>query len=125
MKRMWGGVILLVLLLVACFLVGEGLEHRIHPHTASLRQAADLARAEQWEQAEALAKQAQTDWERLSWVAAILTGHEELERIETGFAQMMAYAGTDAAEYSALCMELAEAMDALGETHACTWKNFF
>ena len=125
MKRMWIGAAVLLVLLVGSFLVGKGLEKRIHPHTTALRQAAAFAQAGQWEQAESLTEQARTDWEQLSWVSAMLARHDDLDRIGTGFAQFAAYAGTDAVEYSALCIDLAEAIDALGQTHACEWKNFF
>ena len=123
MKRMWIGAGLLVFLLAAGLLVGAVMEDRVSAGAEQLQQAADAALAEDWTRAEALTAAVRTDWERLSRLAEILTTHEELEQIETAFAQLPSYQGIDGPAYSALCTALARQLEALGKTHSCSWGN--
>ena len=123
MKRMWIGAGLLALLLAAGLLVGEVMADRTAPGAEKLRQAAQYARAEEWEQAEELAGEVQTDWERIKWLAEILATHENLEQIEISFGQLDFYARTDGAAYSALCDTLASQLEALGKAHGCSLGN--
>lgn len=125
MKRVWIGASLLALLLVAALLVGEGLYRRMEPGAQALRQAGTAAQSGDWTQAEALVADVQQDWKKMNWITAALTGHEELEEINDAFVQLPVYARRDASTYQALCVSIAEAMDALAQNHACTWKNFF
>ena len=125
MKRVWMGAGLLAILLVAGLLIGTGMARRLAPGAEALRRAGNSAREGNWEQAETLTREAQQDWEKIKWMTAVLTGHEELEQIDDAFVQLTAYAGADANAYQALCGSIAQAMDAIGENHACTWQNFF
>ena len=125
MKRMWIGAAILGILLAAGLLVGEVMERRTAPGAEQLRQAAEFARAEQWEQATALADGVRADWERTKWLAEILATHENLEQIEISFGQLGSYAGVDGAAYSALCGALASQLEALGKAHGCSLGNLF
>ena len=123
MKRMWIGAAILAILLTVGLLVGEVMAERTAPGAEKLRQAAQYARAEEWEQAEELAGEVQTDWERIKWLAEILATHENLEQIEISFGQLDSYARTDGAAYSALCDTLANQLEALGKAHGCSLGN--
>jgi len=123
MKRMWIGAAILAILLTVGLLVGEVMAERTAPGAEKLRQAAQYARAEEWEQAEELAGEVQTDWERIKWLAEILATHENLEQIEISFGQLDSYARTDGAAYSALCDTLASQLEALGKAHGCSLGN--
>ena len=125
MKRVWMGGGLLALLRAAALLVGAGIGDRMEPSAHALRQAGMAAQAGDWMQAEQLASDAQGDWQKMSWITAALTGHEEVEQINDAFVQLPVYARRDANDYHALCVSIAEAMDALAQNHSCTWKNFF
>ena len=123
MIRTWIGAGLLLVLLAAGLLVGEGVERRFSPGAAELEQAAAAAKMEDWEKAEALTDTVRARWERSRKAAEGLAGHEELERIETAFAQLRTYAGTDPAAYSAVCAALARQLESLTATHQCSWEN--
>ena len=66
MKRMWIGAAILAVLLAAGLLVGQVMEDRTAPGAEKLHQAAEFARAENWEQAIELAVEVQTEWEHIS-----------------------------------------------------------
>ena len=125
MKRMWIGAGLLAVLLAVGLLVGELMEHRTAPGAEKLRQAAEYARAEDWDQASELANEVQADWEQTKWLAEILATHENLEQIEISFGQLGSYARVDGAAYSALCDALASQLEALGKAHGCSLGNLF
>ena len=123
MKRMWIGVALLAVLLTAGLLTGAAMENQIGPGAEKLLQAADAAAAGDWEEAAALTDAVRADWDRVSRLAEVLSTHEDLEQIETTFAQLPSYQGIDGPAYSALCTALARQLEALGKTHGCSWKN--
>lgn len=123
MKRMWIGAGLLGILLAAGLLIGTMLEARLTPEADRLRQAGDWALAGNWEKAEALTGSVRAHWENHLWIAEMLATHENLEQIQTSFAQLPSYAGTDGAAYSAICTALAQQLEALGQAHSCSWKN--
>ena len=125
MKRVWIGTGLLAILLVLGLLTGAGMEKRLAPGTAAMEQASLAAQAEDWDRAESLTTWAKADWDRMGWLIAALTGHEEVETINNAFAQLTAYARKNSSEYQALCATIAQALTALAQNHAPTWKNFF
>ena len=125
MKRMWIGAALLAVLLAAGLLAGSALEARFSPAAQALRQAGEWAAAEDWDRAAALSDEVRADWEKAQWLAQALTGHETLEQIQTSFAQLEVYKGSDVTAFSALCAALAQELEALGDAHRCSWENFF
>ena len=123
MIRTWIGAGLLLVLLAAGLLVGEGVERRFSPGGAELEEAAAAALAGDWEKAEALTDSVRAKWEKNRPAAEGLAGHAELEQIESAFAQLPAYAGGDGAAYSAICVTLARQLESLAKTHQCSWEN--
>ena len=125
MKRVWMGAGLLAVLLVAGLLLGEVVMNRMEPGAETLQRAGTAARIGDWTQAETLTARIQGDWDRMKWFTAAVTGHEELEEIDSDFVKLSAYARRDGEEYQAICLDIAQSMIALAQNHACTWKNFF
>ena len=125
MKRVWIGGSLLVLILLLGLWLGEGLEKQVMPLADLMEQAGQAARAEDWEQAERLTQGVQSRWGDLKWITAALTGHQELEQIDSDFVQLSAYAHGDPQAYQAICNTIAQALTALAQNHTTTWKNFF
>ena len=125
MKRLWIGVVfLIVILAVAIFLTV--LFDRIHtPLSEDLLQASALAMAEDWEKATALAQKARAEWEQYRDVIAAVADHEPLERMEYLLKQLDVFAGLRHREdFSATCVELASLADAMLESQSLTWWNF-
>ena len=105
--------------------MGEVMERRLAPGAEAMTQAGLSAKAGDWNQAETLTTWAKADWEKMDWLTAALTGHQELEDIDDAFAQLSAYAGVDPVAYEAICASIAEALTALSQNHIPSWKNFF
>ncbi|MBQ7817304.1 MAG: DUF4363 family protein [Oscillospiraceae bacterium] len=125
MRRLWIGVGFLIVMLV----VGIALTvlfDRIHtPLAEDLQQASQLALAEDWEKATALAQQARADWKQYREFIAAVADHEPLEKMEYLLDQLDVYAeARREADFSAVCVELAALADAMLESQSITWWNF-
>ena len=124
MKRMWIGAALLVLMLVSGILVTEYMERCHQPGAADLDRAAALALEDNWTQAEALTAQVRENWQKTRHLTAALVDHEPIEEIDGLFAEIAVYtAARDEVSFSAVCVYLAELMDALGESHSLKLWN--
>lgn len=124
MKRSWIGCGMLLVLLALCLVTGYCLDRLQGPLTQELKQAAALALAEEWPQAKALAENAQSSWNRCRKRVACVTDHTPMEEIDELFAQLSCYDG-DREEYAALCVSLAQGLQAIAAAHSLTWWSFF
>ena len=126
MKRMWIGVgLLLVMLglgvfLTMCF-------ERLHTPLANMAYgAAEASIAEDWEKAEALAKDAKAQWERIRRFVAVAADHEPLEEMDSLFARLQIFAQKKMpAHFAAECTQLARLAQAIAESQSITWWAFF
>lgn len=125
MRRLWIGVGFLIVML-AVGIVLTLLFDRIHtPLSEDLRQASQLAMAEDWEKATALAQQARADWKQYREFIAAVADHEPLEKMEYLLDKLDVYAqARRTADFSAVCVELAALADAMLESQQLTWWSF-
>ena len=125
MRRLWIGVGFLIVMLVVGIAMTVMFD-RIHtPLAEDLQQASQLALAEDWEKATALAQQARADWKQYREFIAAVADHEPLEKMEYLLDQLDVYAeARREADFSAVCVELAALADAMLESQSITWWNF-
>lgn len=125
MRRLWIGVGFLIVML-AVGIALTVLFDRIHtPLSEDLRQASQLALAEDWEKATALAQQARAEWKQYREFIAAVADHEPLEKMEYLLDQLDVYAeARREADFSAVCVELAALADAMLESQSLSWWNF-
>ena len=125
MRRLWIGVGFLAVMLVLAILL-TFLFDRIHtPLAEDLQQASQLAMAQDWEKATALAKQTRAEWKQYRKFIAAVADHEPLEKMEYLLDQLLVYADLRrTADFSAVCVELAALADAMLESQSLTWWNF-
>ncbi len=126
MKRLWIGVILLLVFLAAGIVTTLSF-HNIHtPMTQSLDQAADQAIAGQWESALGSAANARQRWEKYRNFGAMVADHEPLEEMDALFSQLDVYKQMNwQGEFAALCRQLARMTEALEESQALSWWTLF
>ena len=122
MKRLWIGVLILLLLLCA----GIGVTvfaDQVHTRISdSLSQAADAALAEDWDTANALSSGAKKQWDAYHNITASITDHEPMEEIDSLFSQLEVYAKTEqTAAFSACCEALRVFVKAIGEAQSVSW----
>lgn len=126
MKRLWIGIGLLAVILLAGILVPQYLEYAHEPIMDDLSRASELAMEEEWDRAVYLARRAEEKWQKKRPVTASLADHEPMDEIDGMFAQLDIYArAEDAAAFSATCVYLVSAMDALKDYHALNFQNLF
>lgn len=124
MKRIWIGVGLLVVMLLAGILVGEFMENSHCPDAKVLERAAAKAMAGDWESARQLSGNAEAGWRKRWRLTAAVVDHGELETVDSLFSELKIYAETrDQPHYSATCVSLASLLEALGKTHSFNWWN--
>lgn len=124
MKRGWIGLGLLLLLLAGSIAVTCTMDAQHTPMARDLESAADLALAGDWEKAAALAKKTKAEWENRWNLNAAFADHEPMEEIDGLFAQADVYARTrEEISFAAVCAELAQRLEAMGDAHGLTWWN--
>lgn len=122
MKRLWIGVILLVVLLG----IGLGLLWGscvfFKDFCNDLEQADTLALAGNWPAAREKAAKSQALWEQFHDFWSSFTDHEPMEQVENLFSQLDLY-GTQQSEvdFSAVCRSLIHIARAIEESHSLRW----
>lgn len=122
MKRLWVGVLILLLLL------GAGIGITVfadHVHTGisdTLVQAADAALAGDWDAATTLSAAARNRWNTYRNITASIADHEPMEEIDSLFSQLEVYETTrQALSFSACCEALSVFTKAIGESQSVSW----
>ena len=124
MKRIWIGIILLVVLLGTGFGISNFMDQTHAPIARDVRRAGDLALEEQWSTAQAFAQRGRDRWEKKRPVTAAIADHEPMDEIDALFAQLDTYAKVeDETSYCALCAHLASLLEAVSQSHRLTWWN--
>lgn len=126
MKRSWFGFILLLILLALALTVTWVMGQIHRPVVQDLRQAADLALAEDWEGADAAAQRAKSQWQLWANVRLCFADHTPVEDIDSMFGALEAYeAEKETADFAAACLQLKEKVDAVGQAHGLSLWNLF
>lgn len=126
MKRSWIGLGILIAVLLMSFLTARGMEQSQAPIAADLEQAAQLVLEGQWEDACALAAQAQSRWHSRRNATAWVADHTPMEEIDGLFTQLevLATAG-EKADFAATSAQLAQKVTAMSQAHILSWWGFF
>lgn len=126
MKRLWIGIGLMAVMLLAGILTPVILEKSHTPVVEDLGRAAELALEENWEGAARFSRRAEEKWQKTRPVTASFADHEPMDEIEALFAQLKIYGRVgDRVAYSSTCVYLASQLDALGDYHNLTLWNLF
>ena len=125
MKRIWLGVSLLLVFLVAGCLLTYSF-HRVHaPLAAVLEEASEQALAGNWERACTSAADARQRWDKYRNLTAAVADHAPLEEMDALFSQVEIYVRLNwQGEFAALCMQLSQMAAAMEESQALTWWTF-
>ena len=124
MKRIWIGIILLALLLIAGLGISNFMTRSHSPVAQDIRRAGELAREDQWASARAYAKRGQDQWKKKWPVTAAFADHEPMDEIDALFAQLETFAAAkEKTAYSALCAHLASLLEAVSQSHRLNWWN--
>lgn len=121
MKRIWLGVGLLAFLLGLGVFTTWNME-RIHaPLCQKLEQAGQTP---DWNLAAAQGQAAQEQWEGSRRFTAGVAEHEDVDQIDSLFAQLEVYRSRgDVTAHAATCACLSQALTALREAQRLTWWN--
>lgn len=124
MKRSWIGLGLLLVLLAVGIVTTWAMDKIHGPIEGQLQQAAAFALGGNWEQADAVARQALSDWDKWEHFRACLSDHTPVEEIDAGLEELKIYAAArENAAFAAACAELGRKIAAVGEAHTLVWWN--
>ena len=124
MKRCYFGIGLLAVLLLLS-LGASWVTDRCHsPVSRQMREAAEYAMAEDWDQVLRCTQQARSRWVRYRKLTASLADHEPMEEIEGLFGELEIWLqARDAQHCATVCARISGAADAMADAHALTWWN--
>lgn len=126
MKRCIMGLWLLIALLGIGILTCWGTKLLLEPISRDLEKAAELVIGENWEEAQALTRQAREKWEKWWSFTAALTSHAPMENADNWFARLDVFAKTgDARRYGEGCVKIAGLIRAIGEGQIPNLRNLF
>lgn len=121
MKRIWIGIGLLMGLLVLGFVASNQM---VRVHLGIAKQLEQAAQEPQWEQAVSLSREAKEAWHRHRSFTASLSEHDNIDQIDSLFAQLEVYqTQADPLSHASACAYLSEAISALLDAHRLTWWN--
>lgn len=124
MKRSWIGAGMLVVILAAALLVTWGMDRCHDPIARDLDSAAKYALSGDWDQAKALAKNADEVWKNNRNFSACFADHGPMEEIDADFAQLEVYAHSrEEVAFAATAAALSQKVQAMGEAHGLVWWN--
>lgn len=124
MKRFWIGICLLVGLLAVTVGISVHM-NRVHmPMAQQLRQAAEAALQEDWQQAAVLADRARQSWEKNWHCTAVFADHTPMDEMDGLFAELKVYGRVREKEhFAATCDRLAKLAEAMADSHHPGWWN--
>ena len=124
MKRLWLGLILAVILLVAGLWISSLINRSTDTIAGALDAAAEAALAGNFQTAAVLAENAQSQWEDSWHRIASVADHAPMDEIDSLFAQLAVYARADNNDdFAAYCLRLSKLILAVGEAHTFNWWN--
>ena len=124
MKRSIYGFGMLLILLAAGIVSTCYMQQCHEAVKQSLTNAAAHAQVGQWEPAEENLQQAKTLWDEKWGITAALSDHEPMETVNDLLAQLEIFAREqDQTHFCAICAQLQEALNAIGEAHSVAWWN--
>ena len=124
MKRLWIGLTVLSVLLLAGWTSAYFMERCHGPICKDLSLAVQAAAQDDWPKAEALSASAQAQWQRCRDFTAIFADHTVLEEVDSLFAEVAIYtAARENIPFAAACARLSELAKAVSESHSPIWQN--
>lgn len=124
MKQFWFGLGLVGLILVSGMFLEQRLEKLHYPQAKDLERASACAGEADWTQADALVKRARKDWEGSRKLVSAVVHHQQIDDIDTRFAELEVYASQrSSADFSAGCEILALQLRSLSRSHGFDWYN--
>lgn len=122
MKRLWIGVVLLLVLLIAGITLTVSYDRTFRPLTQKMDEAAAAAVAGDWQLAAALSEEAGTAWSNLRNRIAAVADQSLLEEMDSLFAQMELMKRLQATnEFTILCCQLARLAEAFADSQSIQW----
>ena len=124
MKRSWLGFFLLLVLLGLSLLSTWAMGQACEPITENLLQASEEGLREDWGRAALFVAKARQDWESCALLRTMLTDHGPMEDMDALFCLLETYGiSRENVAFSAICREMAEKIQAMGEAHSLVWEN--
>lgn len=124
MKRLWIGIVLLVLLLAGSIWLTAKFSAMHNNLSETLSAASHAAQQQDWETAFALSDGAKKDWDKHRHLTAAFADHEPLEDLERLFDELEICETLSLhEEYAMVCSHLSRICAAIAESFRLTWWN--
>lgn len=126
MRRLWGAVGAMVLLLALALGNAAVLEHFTGSLSGTLREAEQRVAEEDWEGARVLTEQAREAWHSRDLWLHITLRHTDTDEIQTGLDQVLSLIDCqDRAEYASASAQLLQRLSLMAAGEQLTLANLF
>ena len=123
-KRFYLGLLILLMLLGLGIGTAAGMKAIHAPVEDLLTQAANLALADNLEEALPLARKAYKSWQKSHSFTASLADHSPMDDTDTLFQEMLVYGqAAEIPHFAACCRQLTVMVEAMYDAHAFSLKN--
>lgn len=124
MKRLWIGILILVILLCGSFAISVAMTNIHVPIASDLELAAQKALDDDWPTALTLVEKANHRWEKYHSFIAAFADHTPMDEIDTLLEELEIYAQSrENPHFSATCAHLYFMATAMAESHLLSWWN--
>lgn len=122
MKRLWIGVVIMILLLGIGVGLLVGSQTFFKEFGDNLQEASRLALEQNWPAALEKAQESEESWNRYRRFWAAFTDHEPVEEVQNLFSQLKIY-GKQRLEvdFATICQHLSHLAEAIDESHNLKW----
>ena len=124
MKRCLTGIAILISMLILSALIA-GSMHNVHYRISELlEQAQQAASAENWSQADRLARQANEQWQRYHHFTAAFADHTPMDELDGLFAELMIFLEErESPHFASTCARLSLLAQSMADSHGLQWWN--
>lgn len=124
MRRFLLGLTLLTALLLFGLWIRAATDRMLTPISSRLQQASQQCLSGDLARGQALAEQAQQDWDSVWRYIAVFTDHAPMDEIDGLFGELDSFsAESSAAEFAACCAQLSRLVDSVADAHNPSWWN--
>ncbi|OUQ25233.1 hypothetical protein B5E80_05450 [Flavonifractor sp. An135] len=126
MRRLWGAVGGMALLLALALWNAAELEDFTQRLSDTLREAEQRVEAGDWAEAQDLTKEAKTTWDQRDLWLHVTLRHTDTDAVQTGFDQVLALIDCqDQAEYASASAQLLQRLSLMAAGEQLTLANLF
>ena len=122
MKRILTGLSILIVLLILSVAISAGM-HKVHYRISDLlQQAEQAASADNWQDADRLARYAAGQWQQYRRFTAAFADHTPMDELDGLFAELLVFLEEqEVPHFTSICARLSLLSQSMADSHSIRW----